>query len=280
MRTPLLLVVFVCGALAQRPEGGFDRNLTVSGPVELDLMTDSGGIVVTPGAAGTVHVRAILKGHSGRWDRGSVEDRIRAIERNPPIEQVGNRIRVGHLSDPTLLKGVSMRLEIQTPAETRLRAQADSGGIRVQGIRGPVECQTDSGGIEADQIGAEVRATADSGGIRLRDIQGSVFARADSGGIQAINVGGPADIETDSGGIELSQTSAAPVRARADSGGANVRLAASAGYDVEVASDSGRVTVPEMTIRGSFSRRHMAGKVRGGGPLVDVRVDSGNVVIE
>jgi hypothetical protein len=281
MRNVLLAALVAAAAFAQQPEGGFERSLPVSGPVELDVRTDSGGIVVTPSAGSTVRVRAVLKGNRGRnKNTADIENRIRAIERNPPVEQTGSRIRVGYVSDRTLLKGISMRLEITTPVETRLRAHADSGGVRVQGISGPAECQTDSGGIEATGIGGGVRAQADSGGIRLRDIRGAVFARADSGGIDAINVAGAVDAQTDSGGIRIEQNTAAPVLARADSGGANVRLAPTAGYNVDVASQSGRITLPEMTLSGAFSRHRAAGKVRGGGPLVDVKVDSGEIVVQ
>jgi hypothetical protein len=267
-------------AFAQTPDGSFERTLTVSGGVDLDLNTDSGGIVVSPGAPGSVRVKAILKAHRGRWVGSDVESRIRAIEQNPPVDQTGNRIRVGYLADPKLLKGISMRLEIQTPPETSLRAHSDSGGVRVSGIKGPIECETDSGGIEARQIGSDVRVTADSGGIHVHAVQGSLYARADSGGIEATGIGGAIDVETDSGGIQLEQITAAPIRAQADSGGATVRLAPTGGYDLNASSDSGRITVPEMIVKGSFSRHHIEGKVRGGGPLVNVRVDSGNLVIE
>jgi hypothetical protein len=100
------------------------------------------------------------------------------------------------------------------------------------------------------------------------------------GGIEAINVAGAVDAQTDAGGIRIEQSVAAPVMARADSGGANVRLAPSSGYDLNVATGSGRITLPEMTISGTLSRHRAAGKVRGGGPLVDVKVDSGHVVVQ
>jgi hypothetical protein len=276
----LYLLAFALPALAvQQPQGSFERTLSVSGPVDLDASTDSGGIVVTQGAGGSVKVRAILKAQRNPL-AGDAESRIRELERNPPIEQTGNRIRVGYVKDPKMLRGISMRLEIETPAETRLRAQADSGGVRVEGIQGPVECRTDSGGIEVNRIGADVRATADSGGIRVHNIQGPFTAHADSGGIEATGIAGAIDVSTDSGGIRLEQTKPATIRATADSGGANVRLAPSAGYDLNVSSDSGRISVPEMVVRGSFSRHRAEGKIRGGGPLVTISVDSGNVVVE
>lgn len=42
-------------------EGSFDKALTVSGRVDLDVTTDSGGITIVPGSSGAVRIHAILK---------------------------------------------------------------------------------------------------------------------------------------------------------------------------------------------------------------------------
>ena len=276
----LALAISTAAICTAQHERSFDRSLTVSGPVDLDIITDSGGITVTRGPSGSVHVHAILKGQHGWFDSGDIEQRIREIERNPPVEQNGNRIRIGYVSHRDLLKGVSIHLEIQTPQDSKLRARADSGGIRVEGIQGPADCHTDSGGIEVRDIGSEVRASADSGGIRIENVKGPTYAHVDSGGIDANGISGSIDAETDSGGIRLEQSSAAPIRAKADSGGVAIRLASNAGYDINVEAESGHISVPEMTVRGEISKRRVEGKIRGGGPRVDVRVDSGNVSVE
>ena len=91
---------------------------------------------------------------------------------------------------------------------------------------------------------------------------------------------GPIDIAVDSGGIQVQQNVAAPVRLRADSGGATIKLASNSGYDVRAKCDSCRIMVPKMTVSGNISPTHVEGKIRDGGPLVDVSVDSGNVTIE
>ena len=267
-------------AIAAPADGSFDRSLTVSGPVQLEVKTDSGGISVRRGAAGSVRVHAVLTAQHGWLSSGDVEERIRRLESNPPIEQNGNSVRIGFVREHDLLRNISMRLEIETPAGTELSARADSGGIRVSGVGGRVECKTDSGGIEIEDAGSDVRAEADSGGIHIQHVKGSVYARVDSGGIDAMEVGGAIDAQADSGHIGLSQTSAASIRAKADSGGITVKLAPGAGYDVSAAADSGHISVPEMTVSSSFSRHHVEGKVRGGGPLVDIRVGSGGVTIE
>jgi hypothetical protein len=231
----------IAGAAQQ--DGSFDRSLTVSGPVDLDVKTDSGGIAVRPGASGYLRVHATLKAQHGWFESSDVASRIRQLERNPPVEQTGNHIRIGYVRDRDLLKGISMRLEIETPADTHVRAHADSGRVRVEGIRGPADCHTDSGGIELYDIGSDVRATADSGGIHVKHINGSAFAHVDSGGIDATEVAGTIDAQADSGGIRVGQTTPAPIRARADSGGVTVQLASTGGYDVD-GSQGGLTELP------------------------------------
>jgi len=275
----MVSVVLTTGLAAEAQEGSFDRSLTVSGLVDLDVKTDSGGITVTQGSSGTVKIHAILKGN--HWHgSGDVESRIRELERNPPIEQTGNQVRIGYVHDRDLLRGVSMRLEIETPSDTQLRARADSGGISVEGIQGPVDCKTDSGGIEIHNVGSEVHAAADSGGVRIHNVKGAVTARVDSGGIEATEVAGGIDAQADSGSIQVAQTTAAPIRVKADSGGVTARLAPGIGYDVSAQSDSGHISVPEMSVSGTLSPHHIEGKVHGGGPLVSIRVDSGSITIE
>jgi hypothetical protein len=277
----LVLVTLASGLVAwAQEEGSFDKSVSVSGPVELDVTTDSGGITVRPGSSGSVRVHAILKAQHGWFGGGDVEGRIRELTRNPPVQQIANRVRIGYVNDRDLLKGISMRLEIETPADSQVRARADSGGIRIEGVHGTVDCKTDSGGIEIHDIGSEVHAAADSGGIHIGNIKGSVYARVDSGGIDAMDVAGSIDAETDSGGIRLGQITAAPIRAKADSGGVSVRLAPGAGYDVSVDSSSGHISVPEMTVSSSFSRHHIEGKVHGGGPLIKIHVDSGTITVD
>jgi len=275
------LVVFALstGILAAEEDGSFDKSLTVSGAVDLDVKTDSGGITVRQGSAGTVRIHAILKAEHGWFSSGDAEGRIRELETHPPVEQNGDRVRVGYVRDSELLKGISMRFEIETPAGTQLRAHADSGGIRVEGLQGPVDCKTDSGGIDIDDISSTVHAAADSGGIHVRNVKGSLFAHVDSGGIEASGIGGSIEAETESGAVRLSQTSPAPIHAKAESGGVTVTLAHGAGYDISAATDSGHISAPEMTVRSAFSAHHIEGKVGGGGPMVKIQVESGSVTI-
>ena len=261
---PALFALSACVSLSARPLelGHFDRALTVSGPVDLDAITSSGGIVITKGASGTVRVHAILEQSNYPFRSRPSDAAIREIENNPPVEQSANTLRIGYMHDSHLLDGVSMRIEIEVPQDTRVHAQASSGGIHVSDVRGPVECRTHSGGIG------------------LHHIDGDVIASANSGGITAMDIAGAIDVQTSSGGIHVSQTKPAAIHARTSSGSATVRLVDGAGYNVSVMTSSGSITTPEITIRSGFSRHHVEGRVRGGGPDVVVHASSGSVHID
>jgi Putative adhesin len=276
----ITLMLPLASGLMAGAEGSFEKSLTVSGPVDLDVKTDSGGITIKQGSAGKVRVHAILKAEGGWFASGDAERRIRELVRNPPVEQDGNRVRVGYVHERRMLNGISMRFEIETPADTDLHARADSGGIEVEGLRRAVDCKTDSGGIRISDVAGTVRAAADSGGIHVRDIKGSLFAHVDSGGIEASGIAGSIDAEAQSGSVRLVQTTPAPINAKAESGSVRVTLARGGGYSISADTESGHVSAPEMTVRSSLSSHHVEGKVGGGGPLVKIQVESGSVTVD
>ena len=106
-------------------EGHFDRTLTVTGAVDLDVQTGSGDITVRPGNAGSVEIHAKIQANG--WHFGGDNSQIEAIEKNPPIQQEGNTIRIGHVEDRDLLRHVSISYEIITPKETKLHSTSGSG---------------------------------------------------------------------------------------------------------------------------------------------------------
>ena len=123
----------------ERMEGRFERTLTVTGPVSLDVSVHAGVIRVFRGEPGSVVVRGVLRARSplfmGLFVGGAPGERIRTIESNPPIRQDENAIGIGDVKDRWLLRGINLLLEITTPPDTEVRALADSGDIRIEGDR-------------------------------------------------------------------------------------------------------------------------------------------------
>jgi len=101
--------------------GVFERTINVSGPVELDVLSEIGGLVLIVGASDRIRVQACLTPQFGPLDLAKATARIKALEANPPIDQTGNRIRIGYPADSQLLTRISMRLTIEVPRTARAR---------------------------------------------------------------------------------------------------------------------------------------------------------------
>jgi hypothetical protein len=325
----LALAMTMAGALAASvangasdyfAEGSFDRTLKVSGAVDLTIATGSGSISVRSGDASSVHVSARIRVSEG-WHISDSEakDKVSKLEANPPIEQDGNTIRIGEIRDEELRHNVSISYEVVTPAESRLHSSTGSGSQTIDGVRGPVEATTGSGGLRISRIGAELRASTGSGTITLDDIKGSVRATTGSGSIRAMGIAGGLSAVTGSGTVELEQTAAGDVdvqtgsggielrgvhgrlsaragsghisadgvptgdwRLHTGSGGVTLHLPADAGFELEASTGSGTITTThELTVSGIIGGRHeLRGKAHGGGPLISASTSSGSIRVE
>src|ERR1041384_379673 len=160
--------------------------LNVSGPVNLEIHTRSGGIRVNTGPANTVRVVGRVRA------RGWFEDDDRQatdIAGRPPVYQEGNTIRVGDSADNLIPQRVSIGYEVTVPDTARINAVTGSGGIRLSGVRGAVVARVGSGGIRIDGTprAAWILRTG-SGGIRVNvdnDAPFTLEAQVRSGGIHS-----------------------------------------------------------------------------------------------
>ncbi len=115
------LVVLIC--LHSSPanasaEGSFQRTLQVTGPVNVDLSTGSGSVNVRTGSSSEVQITARIK--ASNLFSGNAEERIKRIEANPPIQQSGNDIRIGHIDDPELMHNISISYDLSSPGRNEV----------------------------------------------------------------------------------------------------------------------------------------------------------------
>jgi hypothetical protein len=184
----LVVAALLCGQptrVAAAVEGSFQRTLQVSGAVNLDVTTGSGSIQVHTGNSNQVQVTGHIK--ATEWF-GDAEAKVKRLEDNPPVQQSGNDIRVGHIDDPDLRHNISISYEIAVPAETQLRAHSGSGNQSVEGISGPLQVDTGSGELKISDVGAHVQANTGSGSIVIDRVKGDVHAKAGSGSIRATEI--------------------------------------------------------------------------------------------
>jgi hypothetical protein len=295
----LLLLFTSVFAFANTPQGTFDKSFRVSGPVDLEVLTRSGDITVRSGPAGTVSIHGkIFVGD--RWFSGNRHGDVEAIQNNPPIRQEGNSIRIDYINE----RDISVDYEITVPEDTAVRTHSGSGDQTIEGIRGNTDLQSGSGDMRLARLTGEIRLQTGSGDVRAHEISGPVRGGAGSGDIELEETGkGDIDLHTGSGNItargiqgafrgdtgsgdvtaEGAQTGAWEIRT--GSGNVHVHLPQDAAFDANISTSSGTVDVNPpitMTVQGRVNDTHkqIVGKVRGGGPLLELRTGSGDIHVE
>src|SRR5271165_1613338 len=149
----LLSFLLVPVMLHARAEGHFDRTLTVSGVVNLDLTTGSGDITIKAGGSNQVVVHGTI--HSNNWF-SNAENAVHQVESNPPIQQNGNSIRIGYDLPEDVKRHISISYEVTVPADASVQAHSGSGGIGIEGVRGELQAQAGSGDIRLCDLGGRV----------------------------------------------------------------------------------------------------------------------------
>src|ERR1022692_1612294 len=284
---------------ASTPQGHFEKTFQVSGPVDFEVQTHSGDIIVRSGPAGSVSIRGKIY-VGDRWLLGNRHTDVSDIEQHPPIRQDGNNIHIDYVN----ARDISVDYEITVPADTTVRTHSGSGDQNIEDIHGNADLQSGSGDMKLSRLTGEIRLQTGSGDVRAREIAGPVRGGAGSGDIEVEETGsGDIDLHTGSGNItvrgiqgafradagsgdvtaEGRQTGAWEIRT--GSGNVDVRLPANAAFDANISTSSGTLDVDApitMTVQGRVqeSRKSIIGKVRGGGPLLTVRTGSGDIHIE
>jgi hypothetical protein len=286
-------------AAASTPQGHFEKTFQVSGPVDLEVQTRSGDVIVRSGAAGSVSIRAKIY-VGDHWLFGDRHTDVSDVEQHPPLRQDGNSIHIDNVS----VRNISVDYEITVPVDTTIRAHSGSGNETIEGTRGNADVQTGSGDVKLSQLTGEIHIQTGSGNVRAVDVAGSIRGGAGSGDIEVQETAsGDIDLHTGSGNVSVrgiqgalraeagsgditaEGTQAGAWEIRTGSGNVHVRLPANAAFDADISTSSGTLDVDApvtMTVQGRVegTRKQIAGKVRGGGPLLTLRTGSGDIHIQ
>ena len=293
----LLSILLVPVLLYARSEGHFDRTLSVSGAVNLDLTTGSGDVVIKAGSTNQVVIHGTVR-ENNEWFSSS-DAAVHQVESNPPIQQNGNGIRIGYNLPEDVRRHISINYEITVPASTEVQAQSGSGNVEVSGVRSEVQAQSGSGDISARDIGGRVHLQTGSGNIRAESVAAPFYGQTGSGDIEA-NLTGAGDVDvhtgsgtvrvkgikggiqarTGSGDIEADGDVTGPWQLHTGSGTVRMALGSGSGFSLDVHTSSGSIhTELPITVQGPLANRELKGTVRGGGPSVEVSTSPGDVDI-
>jgi DUF4097 and DUF4098 domain-containing protein YvlB len=314
----ILLLALAC-AISASPRsalasetGHFDRILTVSGPVHLEVSSGSGNVQITGGASGQVRIHGEVRISDWMW--GS-KDRLSEIIAHPPVEQSGSVIRIGAERDAE--RNVSISYTIEVPEQTEVESSVGSGNQLVRKIRGPARLTTGSGNlvaeaihddaqlvsgsgtIRANSVGGELRATSGSGTIDLTDVHGDIRTTTGSGTITIAQPSGRITAKTGSGSITIRGASNS-LTARTGSGSLNIdgNPPPNSFWELHTSSGSVNLGVPQnasfrlsASVRGGSinaqipivieeqSRHELRARVGSGAARIEVQTSSGSIHI-
>jgi DUF4097 and DUF4098 domain-containing protein YvlB len=255
--------------------GGGNVNATgIAGRVELE----SGG--------GNIHLDDIGGDVTGETGGGTIE--VGSVAGNVKLETGGGNIKIAS-------------------AKGAIKAESGGGNVTVlSGLQGAV-LETGGGSIRVDKCSGPVKATTGGGSVDLGDIGGPTEIETGAGSIRLASAKGRVQAQTGGGSIQLD--GATSVQAETSAGGIIVKLLAGAdrGSNSSLETSAGDITVylandlaisirAEIesanghTIRSDFSDIHVSseggpwektviaeGQLNGGGPVLKVRTNSGNV---
>ncbi|HKW87271.1 MAG TPA: DUF4097 family beta strand repeat-containing protein [Candidatus Acidoferrales bacterium] len=313
---PLIAIsAFLAGCTDwQSYPGSFDRTLSVSGPVRVELENGSGDVHLSQGSDSQVVIHCQFHVHV--WPGQDPHSRIADVSAHPPVAQDSGLIRIGN--DVQHWSDVEFDYTIQVPHATEVHLVNGSGDMVISGIQGPATLTTGSGDITADRIGndtivktgsgtvelsdiaGEVEATAGSGDITLNHVQRAARVHTGSGNITVDNPGESASIVAGSGDIQVSNPSG-DLRVHTGSGEIDINGSPSASAFWEIQSGSGDVTLDvssssnfrfyahssdgsidtsiPINITEKTSSRELRGTVGSGQARVEVETSSGDIRI-
>lgn len=257
----LLAPLFLLAGCSSGPSitKDFNKELSVSGPIRLELSNVAGDVQISGSADGKVRVHGSVKSTGMHF--GDVQKTINEIAANPPIELKMGTVRIG--KENSRFRNVSISYTIEVPRDTEISSSVISGSQSVSGVVGPAKVETASGWIRLDKITRNVQVNALSGAIEVSNVDDDVHANSASGTVKVLNAKGDVRVVTLSGKIsvtnpggrvEASNASGAisiigannDVKAHTTSGGVDVAgNPSSNGYwDIQNTSGNAEVSVP------------------------------------
>ncbi|MGH9454596.1 MAG: DUF4097 family beta strand repeat-containing protein [Terriglobia bacterium] len=263
--------------------GTFERTLKVTGPVDLEIATNSGDITVVSGNSNEVFIKGIIHVDQNVIFGGDDgEERIHTIQQNPPIQQDGNHIQIGPLRDQSLARHLSIDYQVTVPSRTQLTSKSGSGDLTVRGLMGPVNGTTGSGDLKLTDVRGDVHLKTGSGDGDFQDISGGqVVIESGSGDMQFRNIHAALHVRTSSGDVKAQGEPTGQWILSTGSGDVTLNLPDSGGFDLDASTDSGDIdTNLPITVQGRAGGKELTGQVRGGGHLIRLRTGSGDIRID
>jgi hypothetical protein len=233
---------FHVGMASGRATDTWDRTYTVSPGGRVELENGNGAVEVTQATDGklSVHAERIAKASSDEAAKQLLA-KIEIVENVKP-----DAVRLETRAPKGLMRGgAEVKYSMKLPAGLAVHITNTNGTITLTGLANAIEANTTNGGIRGEKLSGTVSASTTNGGVDL------ALTKLGDGGITA---------ETTNGGmsIEIPSDSKADVTAHVANGGISVD-----NLKLETVGDQ--------------SRRHVEGRINGGGAHIELSTTNGGI---
>jgi len=210
---------------------------------EVEVVNGNGRIEVEGVDGSTVEIRA------ERIARGTTDQAARDLLPRIAIKEDATPDRVSveteRLRGIWIGAGYEVRYHVRMPRAARIHARNTNGAIALTALSGRVIAETTNGGVTAKEI---------SGGIEAHSTNGGV-------------------------GVDLASLGPDKVQLRTTNGGVTLTLPESGGADLSASCTNGGISVAGVRLEttGEVSRRHLEGRINGGGTPIELRTTNGGI---
>jgi serine/threonine protein kinase len=255
---------------------------------KLKMNVDRGAVRITGTDENTVTV------HLTRQVTGASDSEPSQILNDERVvfTQDGNVISIKAQNPPELQHlslfghhpNLDAQYEITLPRRFDTQAETSGGDINVSGIQDGADVKTMGGRISCDDIAGDIHANTMGGDVRATECKGRLDLETMGGNITIDGFAGPDVQATTLGGSVSAEFAIAPTKdseLKTSGGSITVRLPDNAALQLEGQAFAGteRSDFP-IEINDRFGNGTLSGAINGGGPVLRMETDAGNVEIK
>jgi DUF4097 and DUF4098 domain-containing protein YvlB/predicted Ser/Thr protein kinase len=270
-------------------EAMFSKSFSVGLGGNLKMNVDRGSVHITGSDQNTVEVQADRK-----VTRASDAEAAEILkEEHLVLKRTGNEISIT-TSEPSSLRNhsflgwmsgpnLTVHYEITVPRKFDVQVKTSGGDIQIASLQGSADVKTEGGGLDFDDIEGRVKGQTEGGGIRAVSCRNELLIQTQGGGITIEQFTGSRVQATTEGGSISAGFDAAPTadcELRTEGGSVTARLPNGAAVTLDAHTDGGSVrTDLPVQVEGQFHNSTLKGTINGGGPLLKLATEGGNIEV-
>jgi DUF4097 and DUF4098 domain-containing protein YvlB len=250
---------------------------------------DRGSIHVAGAAHNSVQIRVVRD-----VTNASEADAARILkEHHVVLQQHGNEISITAQEPSSFWRGswwrwwgqrnLNVHYEITVPQAFDVRLKTEGGNVEVASLHGNVTAKTEGGHLKFNDIEGKVNGQTEGGSVKAVGCHDEVQVRTEGGSIAIEEFTGKGlQAQTEGGSIvaEFAVPPRSDCTLHTSGGNVTVKIPETSSVNIDAHTDGGRVrTELPVEVQGRLDRETLHGTINGGGSMLTLKTDGGNIRI-